>query len=126
MDKATLIQMIVPLEIPVLVGVVAVVGGFFVALIRVGMKYLEAHTKNASLLFLESTLESELTQHVNNLAEKETADLKAAVNSDKGLDPAKLQEILDKLIANSKGEAQDVLKKMATPANVLTALKKTI
>lgn len=111
---------------PVIVLLVGVVGGFVVALIKVGMTYLKAHTKNASLQFLESTLESELTKLVNDLAEKETTDLKAAINSDKGLSPEKVQELLNNLIANSKGEAQDMIKSMATPANILTALRKAI
>jgi hypothetical protein len=125
MDNATS-QTIVGISAPVIVALVGVIGGFIVALIKVGMTYLKTHTKNASLQFLASTLESELVKHVNDLAETETAELKAAFNSDKGLSPEKVQELLNKLIANSKGEAQDVIKSMATPANILTALKKAI
>ena len=57
-----------------LVAAIPLVTFGIVVLVVFGIKYLKAHTKNAALASMLDRLEAELTKHVNDLSEKETAD----------------------------------------------------
>lgn len=126
MDKQTWINILMQTLPSIMMVAVPVASALVIALTGYGIKYLRAHTKNAALDSMLTTLESELTKHVNDLSEKETKELREIVQSDKPITPEKLQEIKTKLIANSEGEAKKLISGMVTPGNIITVLRKVI
>ena len=126
MDKTALINLLMQVlpsvilySIPVASALLIAVGGYLI-------KYLRAHTKNAAVDSMLTTLESELTKHVNDLSEQETKDLRELVQSDKPITDMQLLQIKAKLVANAEGEAKKVISDMVTPGNIITVLRKVI